>query len=144
MKKIIFLLSLLFVFSLPAFGYVPGTNCSAIFRVPSGQPYNSRIARPPFFEQNRWECLTSAVGATELENSPGDGVTTDYAVDLRYDTTNGVEFYRVDYADINLIKFYVNGQLANGWGVVQENQLIVRFATAPPLYSILEFTIDAP
>lgn len=107
MKRFLLLLPLIFFFAFPVFADDPAPGCVAIYQVPDGQPYNYRDASiPPIWKTNRWMCLESGVGFTEFENSPSDGMTTDYYLALRFDTANGVVFYPVLYVNENKLHIW--------------------------------------
>lgn len=147
MKQILLLMSLALFLCLPAFGYVDGTNCTAIYHVPLGQPYNTKITRPPFWETNRWDCLSGGLSHTEFEGSPGDGVITEFELALRFDTSNGVVFYPAPYTDPNLVHISMTYQNyvteLTGYTITQGTGRVV-LASPPPLYAEVFFTIDAP
>lgn len=124
MKKLFLIISLVFLCSVSAFADNPAPGCVAIYRVPIGQPYNYRDASiPQIWKTNRWMCLSSGVGFTEFENSPGDGVITEYYLALRFDTANGVVFYPVLYVNENKLHIWEFTPLAqnelDGWAVEQ-------------------------
>lgn len=144
MKRFLLLLSAIFVFAFPVFADDPAPGCAAIYQVPEGQPYNYRDASiPPGWKATRWMCLESGVGFTEFEGSPGDGVITEFALALRFDTSNGVVFYPILYVNedkLHVWEFGVGQTELTGWTVEQGTGRIT-LDSPPALYNGVYFEI---
>jgi hypothetical protein len=111
MKKLLIVLSVMFLFSLPAVAQDPSPGCVAIYYVPIGQPYNERAVRPPFWTVNRWECLAEGVTSTPFVNSPATGTDVNFQLALIFDNGSGAVYYPVLYVNEQQLGIYDDGDI---------------------------------
>ena len=122
MKKLFFLVALMSALAFSVSAYVPGTSCVAIYQVPTGEPYNTRIVRPPFFETNRWECVYSGINLTAFPESPQDPNEEVFHLAIPFGST----YYPILYVDTDLLNVYAVG---NGVSQVDPSQYTVEQGT---------------
>lgn len=145
MKKIIIALSLILACAGYSFAdtYVPGTNCLAIYQVPEGQPYSTKVLRPPFFTVNRWECLTTALSRSEFSNSPASGTDTDFQLAIGFVTDPPlVTYYPILYVGDWLEVFVDDVGISNQLYSVDQGTGVVHFYTAPAQGSDIAFDVE--
>lgn len=142
MKRLFLLLSLLFVFSVSGFADSPLDNCSvAVYHVPPGEPFSSKVVRPSFWEVWRWDCLNMPMAETEFENSPANQTDYDFQLAIPVQSTNGTVYYPILYVNDRLT-IYKNGEVVGvNDAYVTQGTGIVHFINAPDLGDVITFDI---
>lgn len=142
MKRIILALSFIFLFSLPAYSQLFGTNCKAIYVTPEGHYYNNRQVLPPFWIQWRWNCMETALDVSQFENSPANGTDQDFqlAIGFVIDTPI-ISYYPIVYVN-DWLTIYKNGvpMDLSEWFVTQGTG-VVHLNSAPAAGDDIEFDV---
>lgn len=138
MKTLLFL-SLLFLFcALPIKAETPqwliDSGCLALYQVPAGMPYNTKVLRPPFWTINRWECLSEGLSFTHFQNSPANGTDTVFYLALVFVINPPTfSYYPVLNVNESNLHIYTNSgtQVERFDFTIEQNTGKITFATAP-------------